>query len=301
MAYSETRAYIELHIAVFLWGFTAILGDLIQLSALTLVWWRVFLTCLSLLAFVRLNKIYSELGKRHFFTLLGIGCLTGLHWLAFYGSIKLANASIALITMATTSLFSSLLEPWIVKRPFRWYELLLGILILPGIWLITEGSSSDMNLGIVVGLVSAFLASLFTTLNKRYIGNTDPLRVTFIELGGATLFLGILLPFFGVANFWPPSGLDWAYLLILAILCTTLTFVLSLRALRKLSAFATNLTINLEPVYGIFLAYFLLDDARELDGRFYFGTGIIMIAVFGYAGINRWVKMKKNKNLKVVG
>ncbi|MEL6275934.1 MAG: EamA family transporter, partial [Bacteroidota bacterium] len=172
MAYSESRAYVELHLAVFLWGFTAILGDLIQLSALTLVWWRVFLTCLSLLAFVRLGQIYRDLGPRYLFTLMGIGCLTGLHWLAFYGSIKLANASIALITMATTSLFSSLLEPWIVGRPFRWYELLLGIFILPGIWLITEGSSDEMNLGIIVGLVSAFLASLFTTLNKRYIRKT---------------------------------------------------------------------------------------------------------------------------------
>lgn len=297
MAYSETRAYLELHLAVFLWGFTAILGDLIQLPALTLVWWRVLLTSLSLLAFVRVLHIYRDLGRRKLLTLLGIGCLTGLHWLAFYGSIKLANASIALICMATTSLFSSLLEPWIVKRRFRWYELLLGVFILPGIYLIAEGSKDDMNIGILVGLVAAFLASLFTTLNKRYMGDTDALRVTFIELGGATVFLGLLIPFLGITSVWPPRTVDWLYLFILALFCTTLTYVLSLRALRKLSAFATNLTINLEPVYGIFLAYFLLNDAQELSPRFYVGTLIIMLAVFGYAGIQRWLRRRKTATL----
>lgn len=292
MAYTTTRAYLELHLAVFLWGFTAILGDLIQLSALTLVWWRVFLVCLSLVAFVRLQRLAAEVGRRQLLRLLGIGLLTGLHWVAFYGSIKLANASIALICMATTSLFSSLLEPLIVRSPFRWYELLLGVFILPGIWLVVDGSAAAMNLGIGVGLVSAFLAALFTNLNKRYMGDTDALRVTFIELGGATVFLGVLLPFFGNGPFWPGRPLDWLYLLTLALLCTTLTYVLSLRALRKLSAFATNLTINLEPVYGIFLAYFLLNDARELSGKFYLGTAIIIIAVFGYAGINRYLRRR---------
>lgn len=293
MAYSETRAYVELHLAVFLWGFTAILGDLIQLSALTLVWWRVLITSLSLVAFIQLGRLYRDIGRRQLLILVGIGCLTGLHWLAFYGSIKLANASIALICMATTSLFSSVLEPWIVKSPFRWYELLLGIFILPGIYLITEGSSADMNIGIVVGLVSAFLAALFTTLNKRYMGDIHPFRLTFIELGGACVFLGLLLPFLGGSVFLPPRPIDWVYLLVLALLCTTLTYVLSLRALKKLSAFATNLTINLEPVYGIFLAYFLLQDGQELSPTFYLGTFIILVAVFGYAALKRYFKNRR--------
>ena len=297
MAYSETRAYLELHLAVFLWGFTAILGDLIELPAVTLVWWRVFLTCLSLVAFVKVGKIYQDIGKRKLWILIGIGVLTGLHWIAFYGSIKLANASIALICMATTSLFSSLLEPVIVKTPFRWYELLIGVLILPGIWLITEGSSDAMNAGIIVGLVSAFLAALFTTLNKRHLGDLNATRVTFIELGGATVFIGLLLPFIGVESFMPARPIDWIYLIVLALLCTTLTVILSLRALRKLSAFATNLTVNLEPVYGIFLAYFLLNDAEELNANFYWGTAIIMVAVFGYAGVKRVLKQRQKRKM----
>ena len=264
MAYTEQRAYLELHLAVFLWGFTAILGDLIQLSALNLVWWRVFLTSLSLVFFVRIGKLVREVGLRRFLLLAGIGTIVALHWVTFYGAIKLANASIALVCMATTSLFSSILEPWIVKRPFVWYELLLGVFILPGIWLIVDGVDAGMNVGIAVGLTSAALVSVFTSLNKKYIGSSDPLRITFIELGAATLFLAPFLYSLGGDKFWP-APLDWVYLLVLALLCTTLTFFLSLRALSRLSAFASNLTVNLEPVYGIFLAYFLLDDAQELS------------------------------------
>jgi drug/metabolite transporter (DMT)-like permease len=293
MAYTERRAYLELHLAVFLWGFTAILGDLIQLSALTLVWWRVFLTSLSLIFFVRLGRIVREVGGRRLLLLAGIGTIVGLHWVTFYGAIKLANASIALVCMATTSLFSSVFEPFIVGRRFVWYELLLGMFILPGIYLIVDGVDSGMNAGIIVGLLSAALVSIFTSLNKKYIGSSDPLRITFIELGAATVFLAPFIPFFGGKVFWP-GALDWVYLLLLALLCTTLTFFLSLRALHQLSAFASNLTVNLEPVYGIFLAYFLLDDADELSPTFYYGTVMILVAVFGYTAIRRRLRLSSS-------
>ena len=293
MAYSEQRAYLELHLAVFLWGFTAILGDLIQLSALTLVWWRVLLTSLSLIFFVRIGRMLAEIGWRRLLLLAGIGVIVGLHWVTFYGSIKLANASIALVCMATTSLFSSLFEPLIVGRRFNWYELLLGIFILPGIWLVVDGVESGMNAGILVGLLSAALVSVFTSLNKKYIQSSNPARITFIELGAATLFLTPFLYPLGGDKFWP-SAVDWTYLLILALLCTTLTFFLSLRSLSKLSAFASNLTVNLEPVYGIILAYFLLDDASELSPTFYYGAGLIVVAVFGYTAVDRHYRRRRS-------
>lgn len=292
MAYTDRRAYLELHLAVFLWGFTAILGDLIQLSALTLVWWRVLLTSLSLIFFVRLGRIVREVGARRFWLLAAIGVIVALHWVTFYGSIKLANASIALICMATTSLFSSVFEPLIVKRPFQWHELLLGVFILPGIYLVVDGAETNMYLGIGVGLLSAALVSIFTSLNKKYIESSNPARITFIELGAATIFLTPFLYPLGGDKFWP-STLDWSYLLILALLCTTLTFFLSLRALSRLSAFASNLTVNLEPVYGILLAYFLLDDARELSPTFYWGALLIVIAVFSYSAIDRYVRKRR--------
>lgn len=282
---TPTRAYAELHLAVFLWGFTAILGDLISLNAVVLVWWRVLLTSLSLLVFVRAGRLVAEVGRRQLLIFAGLGCIVALHWVTFYGAIKLANASVGLICMATTSLFSSVTEPLITGRKFLWYELLLGAFILPGIWLIVEGVDAGMTPGILTGLVSALLVAVFTSFNKRYVDAADPLRITFVELGAGTLFLTPLLPFVGGA-FWP-TPVDWAYLLVLAVVCTTLTNFLFLRALRTLSAFAANLTVNLEPVYGIALAYFLLNDAEELSANFYWGTGLILLTVFGYAAGRR--------------
>jgi len=285
---SDTRAYLELHLAVFLWGFTAILGDLIQLSALTLVWWRVLLTSISLLAFIRIGSLLREVGRRQALIFAGLGCIVALHWVTFYGAIKLANASVGLICMATTSLFSSITEPLITGRRFLWYELLLGAFILPGIWLIVDGIDASMTPGILVGLLSALLVAIFTSFNKRYVEVADPLRITFMELAAGTLFLTPLLPFYG-GTFLPPTPLDWLYLVVLAVICTTFTNFLFLRALKTLSAFAANLTVNLEPVYGIFLAYFLLNDAEELSPRFYVGTLVILVAVFGYTAIKRWL------------
>lgn len=294
MAYSENRAYAELHLAVFLWGFTAILGDLISLNAVTLVWWRVLLTSISLLAFVRVGKIVREVGKRQALIFAALGCVVALHWVTFYGAIKLANASVGLICLATTALFSSILEPLIVKRKFLWYEMALGLFILPGIWLIIDGVDASMTTGVLVGLSSALLVTIFTTFNKLYVEKTEPLRITFIELTAGTLFLTPFLPFMP-GNFWP-EPVDWLYLIVLAVLCTTLTNFLFLRALKQLSAFAANLTVNLEPVYGIALAYFLLNDAEELTPSFYWGTGLILVAVFGYAGLKRVMNRRRVNN-----
>lgn len=290
MPYSDNRAYAELHLAVFLWGFTAILGDLISLNAVTLVWWRVLLTSISLLALVRAGRIVADMGRRQVLIFAGLGCIVALHWVTFYGAIKLANASVGLICLATTALFSSILEPLIVKRKFLWYELALGLFILPGIWLIIDGVNASMTTGVLVGLLSAILVTIFTSYNKLYVEKSDPLRITFIELSAGTLFLTPLLPFMP-GTFWPTS-IDWVYLIILAVLCTTFTNFLFLRALKKLSAFAANLTVNLEPVYGIALAYFLLNDAEELTPSFYWGTGLILVAVFGYAGIKRFFRLR---------
>ncbi|MFT7121043.1 MAG: drug/metabolite transporter (DMT)-like permease [Neolewinella sp.] len=260
------------------------------MPAFTLVWWRVLLTSLSLLAFVRAGQIVKDLGWKQVLIFAGLGCIVALHWVTFYGAIKLANASVGLICMATCSLFSSIVEPIIVGRKFLWYELLLGIFILPGIWLIIDGVDDSMTIGIIVGLISAFLVAVFTSFNKKYVDKSDPLRITFIELTAGTLFLTPFLPFVG--GDFMPSSIDWAYLIVLALLCTTFTNFLFLRALKQLSAFAANLTVNLEPVYGIFLAYFLLNDAEELSPSFYIGTILILVAVFGYTGVKRWLKQR---------
>lgn len=297
------RSYAELHLAVFLFGFTAILGDLISLPALSLVWWRVFFTSLSFLFIIPVFRLFRTTDRRTLLKFMGIGVLVAMHWLCFFGAIKLSNPSIVLVCMATTSFFTSLVEPIFSKKRIKTYEIILGLLIVPGMILIVNGAEVGMLLGIGVGLIAALLAALFATLNKLLVGTLEEKSVSFLELGSAWLFLSIVLPIYflfsedgGSLQFWP-QGLDWFYLLVLALLCTTLAYVLALRSLRHLTAFASNLTVNLEPVYGIILAYFLLNDRQELDPRFYWGALVILLAVFSYPLLRRWHKRRNHSTL----
>jgi drug/metabolite transporter (DMT)-like permease len=284
------KAYLELHIAVILFGFTAILGDLIKLSALQIVWWRVLLTSVSLLFFIRFGTRLKLIPRKRAWQYMGIGCLVALHWLCFYGAIKYANASIAVVTLATTSVFTSLLEPLLLRQRFKWYELGIGLLVIPGMILIVNATDFSMRLGVWVGLASALLASLFSTLNKKLITHSDPMHITFLEISSAWLFLSIVFPFYLGSQNWQwnwPTTMDWIYLIILALLCTTLAYFLALKALHHISAFASNLVINLEPVYGIILAWLLLRENEELQEGFYFGVAMILLVVFSYPLIRR--------------
>lgn len=284
------RAYLELHIAVLLFGITAILGDLISLPATVLVWWRVLITSISLFFLIRLGRGLKDIPRALVLQYMGIGVLVALHWITFFGSVKFSNASICLVCLATTSLFTSFLEPLILKQPFKFYELILGLLIIPGMALVVNSTEWAMLTGILMGLASAFLAALFSILNKKLVDKAEPMRITFLELGSAWLFISLLFPFyffrFPETTFWP-QGMDWIYLLVLALLCTTLAYVLTLRALKYISAFASNLTINLEPVYGIILAWLVLQENKELSPGFYLGCGMILLAVFSYPFIRR--------------
>jgi len=294
---AEKRAYLELHIAVFLFGFTAILGDLIQLSALVLVWWRVLITSLSLLFLIRPIHLFRSLSRGMILRFMGIGVLVALHWLAFYGAIKLSNASIALVAMATTSFFTSLLEPWMLTKRVNWLEMGLGLLIIPGMILVANSTSLGMVTGLWVGLLAALLAALFAILNKKYIGAANEMSITFLELGSAWIFLSLVISLYGGASvefpvIWPPSWTDVGYILILSLLCTTLAYVLALRSLHHLSAFASNLTVNLEPVYGIALAWILLRENEELEAGFYWGGLVILLVVFSYPLLQRWARKR---------
>jgi len=280
---------------VVLFGFTAIIGDLIDMAALPIVWWRLLITSLSLVFVVNWIRLKRELGMRQIYIYSGIGVIVGLHWLTFYGSIKLSNASVTLVCMATTSFFTAILEPKIIGRAFDRIELALGIFIIPGMAFIVSDLDPSMIWGVPVGLTSALLASLFSIWNKKYIGDGGVLRITFIELTAAFLFLSVLLPFFWEGSGWEyirPSLVDAVFLIILGLLCTTLAFSLVLEALKQVSAYVSTLTINLEPVYGIFLAYLLLNDHKEVSGSFYLGACIILIAVLGYPLLQRYRKKK---------
>ncbi len=269
--------------AVLLYGLTAILGDLISISAISLVWWRVLLTSLSLLVFIRFGLDIIKMPKRLISIYVGIGFIVALHWISFYGAIKLANASVVLAAMASTSFFTSLIEPLITKRKLKLLELILGIMIIPPMFMIAQNIDISLKLGFGVALLSAFLASLFASFNKKYIERANSYQITFIEMFSAFVLISILLPFFiPSATDIIPLKTDWIYLIILSFLCTTFAYVISMKALRFVSAFDANLVINLEPVYGIILAIFILKEHQELNMMFYFAVSIILIIVFAH-------------------
>jgi len=282
------RAHWQIHACVLLWGFTAILGKLISLPALALVCWRMALVALALFALKRVRRGLSELSSRLRWRLSGIGVLVALHWLTFYGAIKLANASVAAACIGLAPVFLAVIEPWVMRSRFDRRELLLGVLVVPGVALVVGGVPVAMHAGIVVGTVSAALVALFGALNKRYVEQAEPLTMTFVELGAGGLFLCLAAGAWSLvqggadAAQWLPGARDAALLLTLALACTLLPFALSLVALRQLSAFQAQLAVNLEPVYAVALAALLLGEQRELGPSFYAGVAIILGAVLAH-------------------
>ena len=278
------RALLELHLCVVLWGFTAILGKLISLPATQLVWWRMLLVTVALACFPRVWRALKLIPPRQMLVFAGVGGVVALHWLAFYESVKLANASVAATTMALAPAVTALIEPAITGARFERHNLLLGILVIPGVALVVGGIPGSMHLGFWVGVISAALAALFNALNKRFLGRHDAMAVTWLELGAGFVLLAVIAAFTAPegAGVVFPSVRDGAWLLVLAILCTLIPFAVSLATLRHLSAFTAQLAINLEPVYAIAIAVLFLGEARELDGLFFLGVAIVLTAVFGH-------------------
>lgn len=280
---SRRNSYFKLHFSVFLWGFTAILGKFISLHEVPLVWYRVLFTVATLMFIPGLLRSLKSISFRTILQAGGIGCIVIIHWICFYGSIKYANASIALSCLAITSFIISFIEPWVTGEKMNYREMLLGLFIIPGIWLIANTSDVRFSTGIVLGIAAAILAALFTSLNKRMTSKMDSYSMTFVELSGGFILISFILPFyeyyFPEASFIPTT-MDWFSLALLAVVCTALPFILSLQALKHLSAFATALTVNLEPIYGIIMAIFFFHENKELSIWFYLGTAIILTSVF---------------------
>ncbi len=283
------KAQWQIHACVLLWGFTAILGKAITLPAMALVVWRMGLVAAALLLVPRVWRGMAALPARLLLVYAGIGVLVALHWLTFYGAIKLANASVAVTCLALATVFVPMVEPWITGKRFEPRELLLGVAVVPGVALVVGGVPACMRLGIVVGTVSAVLVAFFGALNKRYVTQADPLTVTCVELGAGGLVLALLtplLPWFGSPLMLPGLN-DAVLLLVLAMACTLLPFALSLVALRHMSAFSAQLAVNLEPIYAIVLAVLLLNEQRELGAMFYAGVAIILAGVFAHPLLSR--------------
>ena len=270
-----------MHTAVFLWGFTGVLGRAITLQSTMLVWWRLLITMVSLWVLYLLQGKISRIQKKATLTIGLLGTVQALHWVTFYASIKLANVTIALTCLSTTALIASFAEPLVMRKKFDAVEIFLGLFAIAGI-LIIYNTHLEFSTGILVGLLSSVLTVLVSVLNKKMIDQYEPEQITLYQLSGGFAGLTALLPaalYLMPPATYLPTGSDWLWLTILSWVCTILTFFLYIRSLKNVSAFTMNLVLTLEPVYGILLAFALFHENKDMSRWFYVGFALISVAV----------------------
>ena len=296
MQNDNLKNYLLLHLIVFIWGFTAVLGKLISIDALPLVWYRMFLAAITILIYIGIRKFSLKVPSKTLLVLVIAGIVIALHWITFFSAIKVSNVSVALATMATGAFFGSLLEPLWYGRKIIGYEVVFGLIVIIGLYFIFN-VSTEYTLGIVLALVSALLGAVFTLINGQLIKTHKPSIIGFYELFSGMLFITIYILFqTGFSReFFDLSRSDWGYLLILATICTAYAFIASVKIMRFISPYTVLLTVNLEPIYGILLAFAIFGESEKMNGLFYIGAAIILVTVIAN-GI-----LKNRKRLKRMG
>ncbi len=289
--------YLHLHFIVFIWGFTAVLGALISLEAIPLVWYRMLLATVLIFAFLKFRKEKLKFSLK---TLLGFalaGIIIALHWLTFFGAIKASNVSITLAILSTGAFFASFLEPLFYGRKIILYEVLFGLIVIVGLYVIFDVDSSN-TLGIILALISAFLSALFSVINGKFVLKHKASAISFYELLFGVIGISIYLAFAGkfTSEFFKVSTHDWIYLVILASACTAYAFIASIHVMKWISPYTVMLTINLEPVYGIILALIVLGDSENMSPQFYYGALIILLTVIAN-GIIKITQERKRRRL----
>jgi drug/metabolite transporter (DMT)-like permease len=294
MQNDKLKSYLQLHLIVFIWGFTAVLGKLITLDALLLVWYRMLLAVIIVFIYLKLMKIDFKITKKDLMIFLFLGLVIALHWFTFFKAIKESNVSVTLACISTGALFASILEPIFFKRKLILYELLFGSLVVFGL-IIIFNLDSKYHLGIFLALISAFLSAFFAVINGIYVNKYDAGIITFYELLGGVLFFTLILLFNQQIDtaFFNVSINDWGYLFILSSICTAYAFISSVKIMKHISPFSVMLTINLEPIYGIILALILFKETETMDSNFYIGTIIILFTIV-LNGIIKYFKKDKN-------
>ena len=291
---STAKDYIQLHFIVFLWGFTAILGLLISIPSVEIVFWRTLLAAAGLGVLLLLRKRDFKIGFVEGLKIGGTGVLISLHWILFFASARVSTASVCLAGMATCSLWTSLLEPILFKRSIKLFEVMLGTVVIIGLYVIFR-FEFDHALGLTMAIVSAILSALFSVLNAKFTHRLNPYMITFYEMLGAclgtVLFFPLYTGLFSDAGLkLLPKGLDWVYILILALVCTVYAYSISVELMKRMTAFVVNLAVNLEPVYGIILALIIFGEKEQMQPGFYLGTAIILLSVLAYPILNRLFK-----------
>ncbi len=293
---NHLKSYLKLHLIIFIWGFTAVLGALIHLDYLALTWYRMGLASLFLLGYILWSRSERKLflhwdWKNQLRYMLG-GIIIAMHWLAFFYAIKVSNVSITLVTLSSGAFFTSLLEPVFFKRKIYIHEIILGILILAGFFVLLKIEKIDFT-GVYFALIAAFLSGLFSVLNGIFVRRQTAVQLSFFQLFYGFLFLTLVLFWQRGSAIPVPSVSDWLYLLILASICTAYAFTQSINLMQYLSPYTVMLSINLEPIYGIILAVWVLGEREKMSGSFYLGALIILTIIV----LNSVWKYKLQKNL----
>lgn len=303
MPNDKLRSYLHFHLIVFIWGFTAVLGALITLEAVPLVWYRMLMASFLIFLWIKWKKKKLRLAPRTMLVLLIAGVVIALHWLTFFGAIKVSNVSITLALLSTGAFFTSIMEPIFYKRKVIWYEILFGLVVMVGLYVIFKVETEYIT-GIILALISAFLSAVFSLINGKLAHREDASVISFYELltgtGAITLYLLLISFLPGLeggfsADFFTVSAADWWYLFILASVCTAYAFIASVAVMRHLSPYTIMLTINMEPIYGILLAFWIFGSEEQMSPEFYYGAAIILSTVImnGFLKTRRKIKRQK--------
>jgi len=277
---AKLKNYFHLHFIVLIWGFTAVLGKLISINALPLVWYRMLIASGFIFLFVGLKRYPLKISSKTLLILVIAGITIALHWVTFFKAIKISNVSVALATMSAGAFFTALLEPIWYNRKLIWYELILGFMVILGVYIIFKVETAYTQ-GIVLALLSALLAAVFTLINGQLIKFHRPSVISFYELSAGVIFLSVYLAFQGgfTSDFFVLSKNDWLFIFILALVCTAYAFITSVKLMKYISPYTVMLTVNLEPVYGILLAFIILGDSEKMSPMFYLGAVLILFTV----------------------
>jgi drug/metabolite transporter (DMT)-like permease len=275
------KHFLLLHVIVFIWGFSPILGRYITANAWQLVWFRILITIAVMFVYLKLTRHNLKISSKHFWQLSGVGIIIMVHWLAFYGAIKVSNVSVTMVAFSTGTLFSSIIEPIFFKRRVRFYEVIIGFVIIAAIAMIFS-IETQFWLGICLGIFAAFTSSLFGVLNSLLARDLRSGIISFYELSAALVGLTIFVVLNGTfnASFFQLDKPSIIGLLLLSLVCTVFPFITSVNLSRYISPYTIVLTVNLETVYGIVWAILFFNENKEVEPSFYIGVLIILFAIF---------------------
>ena len=294
---SNLKNYIHLHFIVFIWGFTAVLGKLISIDAMPLVWYRMGIASVIIGLFILFRKYSLKVSKKTFYLLAIAGAALALHWVTFFWAIKVSNVSIALATMSTGALFTALIEPIWYKRKFIWYELIFGLLVVGALFLIFKGDTK-YGTGMLIAAVSALMGVVFTLINGQLVTKEKATVIAFYELSIGAILVTLFLAFQYKldSSLLEISYKDLLFILILASVCTAYAFIGGVHVMKHISPYTVILTVNLEPVYGILMAFFIFGESEKMNSMFYMGAFVILATVIAN-GILKNKSSVKNREL----